>query len=239
MQGISNKLPQYKKLYEMLRKNIVDGIYPEGSLLPSENELCKIHSITRPTVRQALTALVNEGYITKQKGKGSIVTTPPVNIGILSIQSTTSAVGNQKLQTQIIHKPEIIPWPESFMFDIPDKFKASGCIYFERLRLVNNKPSFFDISYIPNINMPRFTSRNLENKSLFDVLRQFYEIDVKGGEQRLKAISANKRVAGYINIEEGKPILNLERKIDTNRFGFYFFSIIYCNTEEYALSSIF
>ncbi|HLF35446.1 MAG TPA: GntR family transcriptional regulator, partial [Cyclobacteriaceae bacterium] len=81
---------QYRKLYEMLRRHISDGLYPEGSLLPSENELCRIHEVTRPTVRQALSKLVNEGYIQKHQGKGSIVKTLPKGIGILSIEGTTS-----------------------------------------------------------------------------------------------------------------------------------------------------
>lgn len=236
---MENDLPQYRKLYELLRKNIISGTFSEGTLLPSENELCKIHNITRPTVRQALTALVNEGYIVKQKGKGSIVRALPKNIGILSIQSTTSAVGNEKLETRIIIKPEIRAWDETFYFEIPEDIKGLGCIYFERLRLLNNEPVFYDISYIPNINLPRFTSLKLENRSLFDVLRTHFQIEVKGGEQNLAAIKADKQIAKYLNVKPGSPILNLQRKIETNRVGFHFYSIIFCNTEKHALTGIF
>ena len=235
----TNNLPQYRKLYEILRKNIVNGTYSEGSLLPSENDLCRIHNITRPTVRQALTTLVNDGYIKKQKGKGSIVNALPTNIGILSIQSTTSAVGNKNLQTKIIVKPEIRPWPEEFYFPIPDDIRELGCIYFERLRFLNNEAIFYDISYIPNINLPRFTSLKLENRSLFDLLRTNYQIEVKGGEQNLKAILASDVICNYLKINPGSPVLNLERKLETNRVGFYFFSIIYCNTHKHALTGIF
>jgi GntR family transcriptional regulator/GntR family frlABCD operon transcriptional regulator len=104
-----NKIPQYKKIYELLRKHIIAGVYQEGSLLPSENELCAVHNITRPTVRQALEALVQEGFIQKRQGKGSIVRKPPQEIGILSIAGTASAIGNQNLQTQIMQKPQIKP----------------------------------------------------------------------------------------------------------------------------------
>ncbi len=90
-----NKLPQYKKIYEILRKHILTGVYAEGSLLPSENELCAVHNITRPTVRQALEVLVQEGFIQKKQGKGSIVRKPPQEIGILSISGTASDIGNQ------------------------------------------------------------------------------------------------------------------------------------------------
>jgi GntR family transcriptional regulator/GntR family frlABCD operon transcriptional regulator len=79
----------------------VDGVYKEGDLLPSENELCSVYNITRPTVRHALYALVNDGYIKKQQGKGSIVHALPKGIGILSIAGTTSALGVKNLETRI------------------------------------------------------------------------------------------------------------------------------------------
>ncbi|MFC0878090.1 GntR family transcriptional regulator [Saccharicrinis sp. FJH2] len=236
---MEQNLPQYRRLYEILRRNIISGMYPEGSLLPSENDLCRIHNITRPTVRQALTALVSDGYIKKQKGKGSIVNALPKNIGILSIQSTTSAVGDQNLKTKIIVKPEIRPWPEDFIFPVDDDIKALGCIYFERLRFLNNDPIFYDISYMPNINMPRFTTLKLEDRSLFDVLRSNYQVEIKGGEQNLKAIIADNNISNFLKIKPGSPVLNLERKIETNRVGYHFYSIIYCNTSKYALTGIF
>jgi len=79
------KIPQYRRLYELLRKQILTGVYEEGSLLPSENSLCAIHSMARPTVRHALDSLVKDGFIMKKQGKGSIVRKPPQNIGILPI----------------------------------------------------------------------------------------------------------------------------------------------------------
>ena len=41
MERESESLPQYKRLYELLRQNIENGLYKEGTLLPSENELCR------------------------------------------------------------------------------------------------------------------------------------------------------------------------------------------------------
>ena len=34
------KIPLYKKLHSILREHIITGLYKEGDLLPSENELC-------------------------------------------------------------------------------------------------------------------------------------------------------------------------------------------------------
>ena len=238
---ISNQgnIPHYKKLYELLRKHIEDKSFLEGDLLPSENELCSLHNLTRPTVRHALDTLVNEGYIKKHQGKGSIVCGPPKVIGILSIYGTTSAVGKKNLLTRIISKPKVQAWEESFFFDLTDKEKEFGCIKMERLRLVNDKPVFYDINFLPNINLPRFCNLNIENKSLFGILRKQYQIEVRGGEQKFKAIKASRQISEFLQIRQGAPVLHLMRKIETNRPGYYFYSSLMCNTKDYMLSGSF
>ena len=229
-------IPQHRKLYEILRKHISEGVYAEGDLLPSENELCRLYGMTRPTVRQSLAALANDGYIRKHQGKGSIVQLPPMDIGILSVSGTTSALGNRNLKTRIIVKPVLKPWPEEFMFSLTKLERESGCIYMERLRLLDEAPIFYDISYIANINLPRITARQFENKSLFAILREHYQVEIKGGEQRIRAISPSARIRSFLMLEAGQPVLHLERRIMTNMEGLFLYSSIFCNTGK---SSVF
>jgi DNA-binding GntR family transcriptional regulator len=231
----SRSIPRHKKLYEVLRKHILDGVYREGDLLPSENELCQLYGLTRPTVRQALSTLANDGYIRKHQGKGSIVHLLPRDIGILSVSGTTSAVGNRNLKTSIIVKPVLIPWEKNFMYTLSGLEAESGCIYMERLRLLDDEPIFYDITYIANINLPRITSRQFENRSLFKILRDYYRIEIKGGEQRIKAIPSSGKISKYLHIKRGMPVLHLERKLETNTPGLYLYSSIYCNTEKYSI----
>ena len=228
-------VPQYRKLYEVLRKHILDGVYKEGDLLPSENELCRIYGMTRSTVRQSLSTLAGDGYIRKHQGKGSIIHNLPREIGILSVSGTTSAVGDRNLKTRIIVKPVLIPWPVDFMFTLTELEKESGCIYMERVRLLENIPIFYDISYIANINLPRITARQFENRSLFKILRDNYRVEIKGGEQRIKAIQAATKVSRFLKIRKDQPVLHLERKMETNNPGLFLYSSIFCNTEKYSI----
>lgn len=228
-------IPQYRKLYEVLRKHILDGVYSEGDLLPSENELCQLYGMTRPTVRQSLSTLANDGYIRKHQGKGSIVHNLPKEIGILSVSGTTSAAGNRDLKTKIIVKPVLISWPDEFMFPLSDLEKESGCIYMERVRLLEDSPIFYDISYIANINLPRITARQFENRSLFQILRDHYRVEIKAGDQRIKAIPADTKISRFLRIKKNQPVLHLERRMETNNPGLFLYSSIFCNTEKYSI----
>jgi GntR family transcriptional regulator/GntR family frlABCD operon transcriptional regulator len=228
-------IPQYRKLFEILRKHILDGVYKEGDLLPSENELCQLYGMTRPTVRQSLSTLANDGYIRKHQGKGSIVHNLPREIGILSVSGTTSAVGDRKLVTRIIVRPVLIKWPADFMFTLTELEKESGCIYMERVRLLDDIPIFYDITYIANINLARITARQFENRSLFQILRDHYHIEIKGGDQRIKAIPATGKIRRFLKLKKDQPVLHLERKLETNNPGLFLYSSIFCNTEKYSI----
>lgn len=228
-------IPQYRKLYELLRKHILSGVYEEGSLLPSENELCASYNITRPTVRHALETLVKDGLILKKQGKGSIVRKAPQNIGILSISGTASAVGVRFLKTDILQKPMIKTWPENFSFELSELEKESGCIYMERLRFVDDEPVFYDVNHLPNIYLPRITKRSFENKSLFEILRKHYQIEILGGEQQLKAVKPDANIRKLLQLKSNQPVLHIERKLTTNKEGFNIYSTIYFNSDKHAI----
>jgi GntR family transcriptional regulator/GntR family frlABCD operon transcriptional regulator len=191
--------------------------------------------MTRPTVRQSLGSLANDGYIRKHQGKGSIVNHLPKEIGILSVSGTTSAVGDRNLKTKIIVKPVLIMWPDDFMFPLTSLEKESGCVYMERVRFLDDVPIFYDISFIANINLPRITSRQFENRSLFQILRDKYSIEIKGGEQRIKAIPATSKISMLLKLKKDQPVLHLERKMVTNVQGLFLYSSIFCNTQKYSI----
>ena len=64
---------KFKEIFLDLEQKILSNEYPPHSLLPSENQLIKMYSVSRETVRKALNLLKNAGYIQKKQGKGSIV----------------------------------------------------------------------------------------------------------------------------------------------------------------------
>jgi DNA-binding GntR family transcriptional regulator len=208
-------IPQYKILYETLRKHITGELYKAGDILPSESELRRTYSLTQPTVRQALGLLVNEGYIKKRQGKGSIVQQLPKGLGLLSIEGMLSNSNNSllKWKTRIISGPEIAPWPKQMMFAPTTEEMESGAIKIERKRIIEDIIVFFETLYIPNINLPRFCSRNLENRSLYDILRKNYQIAVTKGEQKIWSVAADKNISSSSILKERKPGIKI-RKTD-------------------------
>ena len=229
------RIPQHRKLSELLKDHILSGRYVPGDLLPSEHALCEVHSVTRPTVRQALDTLVSEGLIKKQQGKGSIVQPPRGGIGILNIVGTTDSMPEGDLATRVIDAPVATDWPSDFPYDLDEAELTSGCLYFSRLREIDGDPVFFERTYLPNVNLPRFTQRSLDNQSLFRTLQKYYGVAVTGGEQRIWSTTAEEPIAELLDCDVGAPVLRLYKRYETNRPYYGFYSMLWCNTHDYYL----
>ena len=65
--------PLYAQLARIIRKDITSGKWQRGDTLPTEMEMTSLYGVSRITVRGALARLVDEGFIYRQKGKGSVV----------------------------------------------------------------------------------------------------------------------------------------------------------------------
>ena len=232
-------LPLYKKVIVDLKKQIDKGVYQKGDLLPSENELCLSYDTTRPTIRQALARLSNMGYIIRYKGKGSIVTEPKKALGILSISGVTAGVGLKKLKTNILQKPMESLWPEALHPELSGEEFAAGCIYFTRLRYIYNTPVLFEETFISNMNLPGFTKRSLENRSLFKTLNEEYNVEIKEGMQRIWAKKADSSISELLKVKRNSPIVYMKRKLKTNVKNLNIYSWLSCNTEEYYLEDYF
>lgn len=228
---------QYQLLYLRLKKEILADVYPIGSILPSENDLCAATNLSRSTIRQALSQLEKEGYITKQKGKGSIVKSKSRSLNLLSFQGFSAMVDKTKMSTLSVQVPIYSSWPEDFHFELSELEKAAACIHFARVRAVEGRPVMYELTFVPNLNLPNFARRFKLNQSFFEFLAKEYQLEISGMEQQLWAIAAPNLVAQHLQVEPNSPVLKINRKYHSNRSHLNLYSILYCNTEKYALGN--
>lgn len=233
------KIPLYRQIQASLKEKITSGVYEEGGLLPSENELCVEFNATRMTVRQALNELVREGYITRQHGKGSTVSASRKSLGLLSLKGWTEVVvaSDRHGKTLVLEGPVLRKLEDTAFKPLIDNEKHEEFIFFKRLRLVEDSPVMYEHTYIPNENLPNFIKEPLLEGSLFRTLLIKYQIDVQSMTQEVRAVAADKETANLLKIKQKSPVLHLLRKYKTSIDGFFLYSSIYCNTEKFAISS--
>lgn len=66
--------PLFLQLKQRIGAAIAESSYPAGSSLPSEAQLCALYSVSRVTVRRAISMRQDEGALQVRHGKGTFVT---------------------------------------------------------------------------------------------------------------------------------------------------------------------
>lgn len=236
---MEEKLPLYRKIQGILKEKITSGEYAEGTMLPSEHELCDMFKATRMTVRQALKELVQEGYIIRKHGKGSTVSAIRKSLGLLSLKGWTEVVSASERhgQTTVLRGPMSEKLVHPVFAHLMAPSELLDFFVLERLRSVEQDPVMLETTYLPIQELTDFATLPLIDGSVFRTLFMRYKIDVQDMVQEVKAVSADKQVAQALGIKVKSPVLHIIRRYSTSLPGFYLYSSTYCNTDKYAVSS--
>lgn len=69
----SSIVPKYHQLKEILKEKIVSGDWKPGEKIPAEKEIVKNCDCSLITVNKAVSKLVEEGYVFRERGRGTFV----------------------------------------------------------------------------------------------------------------------------------------------------------------------
>ncbi|GIP43901.1 GntR family transcriptional regulator [Paenibacillus sp. J45TS6] len=135
------KGPLYLQLKKTIRDRIVHGIYPVGSLIPSEPQLEEEFKVSKMTVRNAIQELKQEGYVQKQSGVGTTVlrnaASPPLSKG----KRFTEILVEQgdRIDKKLIDKKVEQNRPDSEAYHL----FGPSCLCIKRLYYLNEEPYIF------------------------------------------------------------------------------------------------
>lgn len=205
-------VPYYHQLKMYLLREIDSGNWSPALKLPSEAEFCEHFDISRTVVRQAIKELQNAGYLSTEKGKGTFIARPKIIEGF--VQSLTGfyeeMVKRGYSVTTHILKQELAPASrnvaEALEVDI-----NTPVITLSRLRKLNEEPSVYVTTYIPQGLCPELLIADMENKSLYAILEKCgCGLMMHKGRRYISVSLANEYEASLLNIEVGSPLIELD-----------------------------
>ena len=193
----------YHILYKKLAADIQTGVYPEDKKLPAELKLCELYGVSRITVRQALSLLESDGYISRHQGRGTFVKPRNFAQKLSTIYSFTeelkkmnSVPGVRVLSSKIVQPELVVSKALDLEIDAP---AVEVC----RLRLADGVPFAFETSYLPMDLFKDATIAEIETDGLYATLKKHSGIAPDHAEEVFEATLAPKEVA-YNLRREGK-----------------------------------
>ena len=157
-------------------------------------------------------------------------------MGLLKVKGFSEAVG-QNVKTIFLQVPKVVGWNLNLTVSIEKEELEKPCIYFERLRCVNDDPVMLEKNCFPAQVVPGFTETEFINDSFFMTLSQKYLIEITGSEQEIQAERADEKTAGLLQVDTGSPLLHISVKFFTSNPIFHIYSELYCNTAMYPVGN--
>lgn len=196
----------YSAIKDDLLAKIKDGLYKEGDIIPSEVDLAKNYGVSRPTIRQALQILVNEGYLEKRRRRGTIVTKPKIEqafaMGVRSFEDDMIRAGRVVRSAVIIFKREIAGEEVATHLELPQHSEVFKLV---RLRYVDEQPNVFVESYLPAERYPSLDTYDFTTKRLYGAMEEIRKPVVRA-HRKLEAIKADSALAALLDIDAGDPL---------------------------------
>lgn len=169
----SQPLPLYAQLERALLAHISEHKLQPGDRLPTELEIAETYSVSRATIRQALSRLVADGHIETLQGLGSFVAKPmPSHKPLLTSFSQNMSAQGYRPRREVLSS-EIVLMPDHVAAVFGGN--QTECLYLCRLLLADDRPIGVSQTWIPrDVLQGRedlFTKEALEAGSLYDLLQ--------------------------------------------------------------------
>lgn len=208
--------PLFKQIALALGDAIEAGSIAVGAMLPTEAELARRYSVSRHTVRDALSELRSLGLIESRQGKGSYV----VRVHRLS-GYTQSYSSIEELTRFAVGTPLHAIAVDDVLADIALARKIDGgvgqsYVRIRALRYDHDDTSSIPVGYVEvyvDASFGRIRSQLHDLKiSIAETLERLYDVHISRIEQEISVHVLSEEIAARLHTKPGTPAMLIRRK---------------------------
>ena len=218
MSGSTSVEHRYLQVARTLRKEIVDGVFPVGSQLPTEHELCERFSVSRYTVREALRRLREDNLVSSRPRAGTLV--------VPRVSPNSYAQDNMSIN-------DLLAFAAGAKFDIQstnmvtidaELAARTGLVQGEEWLAVLGFRQAADAEYTHcwteyYINRSyAAVGRLLQRHTgpIFPLIEDLFGVSIVEVQQEIAAILVTPELAAGLHVKAGEPALELRRTYTTS-----------------------
>jgi DNA-binding GntR family transcriptional regulator len=209
---------RYLQIARTLRKEIVDGVYPVGSQLPTEHELCQRFSVSSYTVREALRRLREDNLVSSRPRAGTMVVPRPSSHAyvqdVVSINDLLAFATGARFAIESI----------SMVTIDDDLAQRTGLTVGDEWLAVRGFRRA-DGADAPVCRTEYFINRAfaavgrmLQNHSgpIFPLIEDLFGLSIVEVRQEISAVQVGPELADRLKVEAGTPALEMQRTYTTS-----------------------
>jgi GntR family transcriptional regulator, phosphonate transport system regulatory protein len=197
----------WRRVADHLERAIADGRYPVDTRLPGEIEIAQRLGVNRHTVRRAIAALADRGFVRAERGSGTYVETPRLRYPIHSRTRFSEIVGAagrepggrllasavEEAEPDVARRLAVAPRTKVIRLDI--------------LRSVDRVPVSAATTWLPAGRAPDAGRIYRDTRSLTRTLAQLGIDDFRRQSTRISAAIADAADAARLRLAPGRPLI--------------------------------
>ncbi|MCA0970910.1 phosphonate metabolism transcriptional regulator PhnF [Halobacillus litoralis] len=203
-------MPMYYQIEEDLKQRMDTGEFRAGEMIPSERELSEHYDVSRMTVRQAMTNMVNDGYLYREKGKGTFVAEQKIE---QPLQGMTSFTEDMKQRGMEASSRLIAFERQPATKEIAGKLalgEDADVFLVQRIRYADKKPMAVETTYLPASLLPELTEEIVQG-SLYEYVENELNRTIEKATQMIEATVADDHQSKLLDVPEHSAVLLIER----------------------------
>jgi len=200
-------IPRYLQIADAIRHDLRD----EGERISSEHALCARFKVSRPTIRQALDVLVQEGRLYRHAGRGTFATPSAGGdrkLRVIGSVGDMIALGDETWFKFVSRDVVLLPANIAQALRLPPRSSAY-CIV--GVRNAETGPFQHVTAYMPLTIGTALSDEDLSKTSLIGAIERLLGVPIKLMEQVVDAALAPRQIAELLQIRARSPLLFFER----------------------------
>lgn len=208
----TNPLPLYVQVADWLESMIKEERYQINTKIPSEGDLAQKFQLNRNTIRQAISMLVQKGFVEKQKGVGTFVKrksplSPIHKFGRMASFIDDFNLDNIVIEDNVILKKKITAGDElAGKLDIKPEDEV---VQIDRVRIADKTPLIFERQFYSFRDFGELLEMEIKG-SMYQILTKHFAADLNYSIQTLRAVNQVKEITRVLKINPNTPCLFLE-----------------------------
>ncbi|OPA84491.1 GntR family transcriptional regulator [Pseudomonas fluorescens] len=206
------RLPLYQRLRDHLVEQIANNRWRPGEPIPTEAVLSAEYALSTGTVRKAVDALVSEGILERQQGRGTFVRRPQFQSSLFRFFRFQGPSGERQVPESRILSVESVPAP-SAVSEALGLAPSAQVIRIVRTRLLDVQPLLAEEIWLPRTRFQALLEVDLAEQGplLYPVYESVCGQVVASAEETLTAEAVNEVYARLLQVPVNSPVVVIER----------------------------
>ncbi|SET73704.1 MULTISPECIES: GntR family transcriptional regulator [unclassified Pseudomonas] len=206
------RLPLYQRLRDQLIEQIANNRWRPGEAIPTEAVLSAEYALSTGTVRKAVDALVSEGILERQQGRGTFVRRPQFQSSLFRFFRFQGPSGERQVPQSRILTVESVAAP-SAVSEALGLASEAQVIRIVRTRLFDVQPLLAEEIWLPRARFQALLDIDLavQGPLLYPVYESVCGQVVASAEETLTAESVNAVYARLLQVPVNSPVVVIER----------------------------